>query len=77
MFEKLKEIFNKKDKKVENLIFLLVLLIVTLMCINYIMKNNKPDEKKYTDAVLANAKDSSDSLEARIEGILHQIQGVR
>lgn len=78
MLEKLKEMFNKKNKKIENLIFLLVLLIITLVCINYIMKDNEPEmEDKYADAVLANAKNTSTSLETRIENILSEINGVR
>lgn len=78
MLEKLKEMFDKKNKKIENLIFLLVLLIITLVCINYIMKDNEPEmEDKYADAVLANAKNTSTSLETRIENILSEINGVR
>lgn len=78
MLEKLKEMFNKKNKKIENLIFLLVLLIITLVCINYIMKDNEPEmEDKYADAVLASAKNTSTSLETRIENILSEINGVR
>lgn len=78
MLEKLKEMFNKKNKKIENLIFLLVLLIITLVCINYIMKDSEPEmEDKYADAVLANAKNTSTSLETRIENILSEINGVR
>lgn len=78
MLEKLKEMFDKKNKKIENLIFLLLLLIITLVCINYIMKDNEPEmEDKYADAVLANAKNTSTSLETRIENILSEINGVR
>ena len=78
MIEKLKEMFKKKDKKIENLIFLFFLLIITLVCINYIMKDSTPEmEDKYADAVLANANNTSTSLEARIEKILSEINGVR
>lgn len=42
------------------------------------MKDSEPEmEDKYADAVLANANDTSTSLEARIENILSEINGVR
>lgn len=79
MFEKVKEIFKEKDKKVENLIFLLAILIVTLICINYIIKDDSKDteEEKYKGAVLASSTEvSSSELESRIENILSKIEGV-
>ena len=79
MFEKVKEIFKNKDKKVENLIFLLAILIVTLICINYIIKDDSKDteEEKYKGAVLASSTEvSSSELESRIENILSKIEGV-
>lgn len=77
MFEKLKDTFKSKDKKVENLVFLLIILILTLIFINYIFDDENKKEKNYEDAVLASAADSSVSLESRIENILSQIDGVR
>ena len=79
MFEKVKEILKNKDKKVENLIFLLAILIVTLICINYIIKDDSKDteEEKYKGAVLASSTEvSSSELESRIENILSKIEGV-
>lgn len=79
MFEKIKEIINKKDKKVENLISLLIILIITLICINYIMKDDskETEEEKYKGAVLASTTEvSSSELESRIENILSKIDGV-
>lgn len=78
MFEKIKQIFKQKDKKIENLIFLLFILIITLICINYIMKDDtKEDEKKHAGAVLASSQEVYDSdLESRIENILGKIDGV-
>lgn len=79
MLEKFKKIFKNKDKKVENLVFLLVILIITLICINYIMKEDvKTNEKeKYKDAVLASSTEIvGTDLENRIENILSKIEGV-
>lgn len=79
MLEKFKKIFKNKDKKVENLVFLLVILIITLICINYIMKDDvKTNEKeKYKDAVLASSTEIvGTDLENRIENILSKIEGV-
>lgn len=79
MFEKIKQIFKQKDKKIENLIFLLFILIITLICINYIMKDDgdEDEKKQYAGAVLASSQDISDSdLEKRIENILGKIDGV-
>ena len=79
MIEKFKEIFKNKDKKVENLIFLLIILIITLVCINYIMRDDEGmDEKeKYKNAVLASSSEiTGTELENRIENILNKIDGV-
>lgn len=79
MLDKIKKMFSSKDKKIENLIFLLAILIITLICINYIMEDDeKTDEKKkYAGAVLASSTDiDSNSLEERIESILQKINGV-
>ncbi|MBO5398021.1 MAG: hypothetical protein J6A36_03725 [Clostridia bacterium] len=79
MFEKIKEILTKKDKKVENLISLLIILIITLICINYIMKDDskEAEEEKHKGAVLASTTEvSSSELESRIENILSKIDGV-
>lgn len=79
MFEKIKQIFKQKDKKIENLIFLLFILIITLICINYIMKDDGDEDEKeqYAGAVLASSQEILDSeLEKRIENILSKIDGV-
>lgn len=78
MFEKIKSIFGSKDKKVENLIFLLIILIITLLAMNSILKEESK-EKEVTNLVgaeLAKADDVSSSLEKRIESILSKISGV-
>ena len=87
----LKEKINKmlhqegdNKKKVENLIFLLVILIVTIVAINYIWNDNET-EKSNTNASsnkqLANInnqqeENNENSLEIRLEDILSKIEGV-
>lgn len=78
MVDKLKEIFKQKDKRQENLIFLLVLLIIMLIAINYILKEDEiSEEEKYADAELASSSATGTTLETRIESILSKIDGVR
>ena len=79
MSEKIKNIFSNKDKKIENLIFLLILLIITLIAMNSILTEEKHEETENTTLVgaeLASAEDVSSSLEKRIETILSKIAGV-
>ena len=61
MKDKLKNMFKGK-KKTENLIVLIIILIVTVVAINYIWK----DEDNYQE----------DDLEKRLENILSKISGV-
>lgn len=80
MVNKLKEIFKQKDKKQENLIFLLVVLIIMLIAINYILKDDEQSTgKKYADAELVSTSATTEgtTLETRIESILSEIDGVR
>lgn len=78
MFEKIKKIFGDKDKKIENLIFLLIILIITLLAMNSILKEEKVEneDSNLVGAELAKADDVSSSLEKRIESILSKIAGV-
>lgn len=78
MLDKIKNIFNNKDKKIENLIFLLIVLIITLFVMNSILKEDKKESKEnqFVGAELAEADDVSSSLEKRIESILSKISGV-
>lgn len=94
--DKLKNIINKKEeqeegndkKKVENLVFLIVLSIITIVIINVIWNGNKQSDKKETDSnskQLAttnqisdnkNNMQTTDDLEGKLESILGNIQGV-
>lgn len=94
--DKLKNIINKKEKqeegndkkKVENLVFLIILSIITIVIINVIWNGNKQSDKKETDSnskQLAttnqisdnkNNMQTTDDLEGKLESILGNIQGV-
>ena len=47
MFEKIKKIFTNKDKKIENLISFLIILVITLIIINKILKKDTNETKDY------------------------------
>lgn len=77
---------GKKDKKkVENLIAFLIILIITLIAINVILKDdNKPKEnvdsayKELAEELKVTDKTSQkDELEEKIENILETMSGVR
>lgn len=77
--EKLKNIF--KNKKIENLIFLLILLIITLIIINKILGENekKATRDYYNEIGVELAKqdaDAENNLEKKLENILEKIEGV-
>lgn len=86
--KKLLDIFKNKEKKIENLVFLLVLLIVTLLIINSILKDDKSlknvseDESKKGASFINAQKENDDDisnnleLEKRLEVILSKIKGV-
>ncbi len=83
MKDKLKNMFKGK-KKTENLIVLIVILIITVVAINYIWAG---DETK-TDSIIKNDQitentgivqvnsNSTDDLELKLENILSKISGV-
>ncbi len=85
MKEKLKNMFKGK-KKTENLIVLVVILIVTVVAINYIWSDEKKDtdgkikddsnEKKSVGVVQVNNDLTQDDLELKLENILRKISGV-
>ena len=86
--KKLLDIFKNKEKRIENLVFLLVLLIVTLLIINSILKEDKSGNKIREDDKLKGAslislekdnvseKTNDLELEKRLETILSKIKGV-
>lgn len=85
--EKFKNLFkNEGDnkKKIENLIFLLVVLVITIISINVIWKDDdsSKSETKNTNKQLANIDNNNisisneDNLETKLENILEKINGV-
>ena len=92
ILDKIKKIFQEKDekKKMDNLVSFLIILIVTLIIINKILKNDsKSDAGSYqnqTGIELVNNKEENtvlvnsgfkDDIEERLENILSKINGVR
>ena len=77
---KIEEGNNKK--KIENLIFILVILIITIIAINYIWNDKDKQKqslasKKKTDNIENTIKeDTNDNLEIKLENILSKINGV-
>lgn len=91
MFSKDKSETGNDKKKIENLVFFIVLLIITIVIINIVWngdkKSNKEqntlDSKKLAESVneINNnsngiIKDSSNEIEAKLENILSKIEGV-
>lgn len=79
MIEKLKK--NFKEKKIENLITFLIILVVTLIIINNILKDDKNvrDENSSNTIQLVTSEKSNieeETLEIRLEKILSQLEGV-
>ncbi len=83
MLEKIKKIFNNKEKRIENLVSFLVILVITLIVINKILKGDNKSSKNYkneTGVELAtetvSTSNNSDDLELKLEKILSKINGV-
>lgn len=86
MIEKIKNMFSNKEKRVENLVSFLIILVITLIVINKILKGDESKNEDYKNEVgveLAsnenvNIKESniSNELEKRLENILTKIDGV-
>lgn len=90
--DKLNNLFGKKEdgqennkRKIENLVFFVIILIITIIAINLVWNDNKQKEVKQEESdktkVLAtqNTTDTNinkDSLETKLENILKEIQGV-
>lgn len=80
--EKIKKIFANKEKRIENLVFFLVVLVITLIVINKILGKEEA-EKNFENTVgieLASVskeqQNNENSLEIRLENILNKINGV-
>lgn len=82
--EKITALIKKDDKnnkkKIENLIFAFVLLVITLISINIIFKDNKKDDKKniiQTSSKEVEKQASDTELKKELEEIIKEIKGVR
>lgn len=82
--EKITALIKKDDKnnkkKIENLIFAFVLLVITLISINIIFKDNKKDDKKniiQTSSKEVEKQVSDTELKKELEEIIKEIKGVR
>ncbi len=77
---------GNNKKKIENLVFFVILLIATIVMINYIWNGKKSSNKTLTNTAgkqlamtekdVVNDSNDNESLEQRLEKILSQIQGV-
>lgn len=81
MLDKLKKIFENKEKRIENLISLLIILVITLIVINKILESDKKEGLEIKNEIgveLAdkNIENISTDLEKRLENILSKISGV-
>lgn len=88
LLERLKKMFIKKEgkgkRKLENMVVFVVILIFTIVAINYIWTDGK-DEKESdivknnqdeSQAVQVSSEVSKDDVEKKLENILSKIQGV-
>ena len=83
MFEKLKKIFTDKENRIENLVSFLIILVITLIVINKILKTDNKENEDYKNQVgvelaIENESNeiSSNDLEQKLEKILTKIEGV-
>ena len=93
--DKLKKIVENSEeqgdnkRKIENLVFLVIILIITVVIINYVWSEDKSSNKKVTNSagkqlatannnqtLTSNQNSNSDSLEEKLEDILSKIEGV-
>lgn len=81
MLDKIKKIFENKEKRVENLVSVLIILIITLIVINKILDDEPQEKVDYQNEIgVELAEDEIDvlstDLEKRLENILSKISGV-
>lgn len=88
MIEKLKKMFSKEEgnskKKIENITVFIIILIVTIVAINYIWSDDKskresnyiPEVKGSNEVVQVSSNTSEDEIEKKLASILSNIQGV-
>lgn len=86
MIEKLKNMFSNKEKRVENLVSFLIILVITLIVINKILKGDERQDEDYkneagvelasSSSISVQDNNLSNELEKRLENILTKIDGV-
>lgn len=80
MFDKVKNIFSNKEKRVENLISFLIILVITLIVINKILSEEKEENSNFENENNVEFTSSDEivlnDLEKRLEKILSKIDGV-
>ena len=86
--EKIKNIFSKQEgnnkKKIENIVVFIIILIVTIVAINYIWNGEKknqstdkvPQTEEKNEVVQVNSEITPDESEKKLANILSNIQGV-
>lgn len=85
--ETMKNITKDKQKRVENLVFLIILLVILLISINYIFKSNDKNSNSTTsydntigskeekDKTIQNINEQS-NLETKLSDILSKVEGI-
>ena len=79
MKEKLKKLFKDEKKKNENLVFFLIVLVITLFLVNKIIvgdENESIPENTDNEKQLVKEVENENELEKRLEKILGKIYGV-
>ncbi len=87
MLDKFKNMFSKKEanskKKVENIVVFIIILIITIVAINYIWNGNNKEEKEitpqaenYNDVKKVSSEVKEDDIETKLANILSNINGV-
>lgn len=78
--ERINKLFSKEKSeknKIENLVFFLIILVITIVAINIIWKDDKEKSRISEDKKLAvNEKMPENTLESKLEEILSNINGV-
>lgn len=81
---KLKNIFSPKEgkKKIENIVVFIIILIITIVAINYIWSSKKessnsvPEAEHRNDVVQVSNIEKEDETEVKLKRILSNIEGV-
>ena len=78
--ETMKNIEKDKQKRLENLVFLIIILVILLISINYIFKTDESSKNSTSiDSNIINKEEINDKkvgLEERLANILSQINGI-